>query len=424
MASSSSPFPPDFNNYRAEGSDLALIFSEEAEPEQVKTIAAFLQKQGFFVYVHISGGVDDEEAPAEEDEEDASASSSSAEGSAKVPKTSDQIAKEKANADIGLDYIHIGVPLSKLLAHAASLGICKTLKCGGLPVPFEVSIAEDFENFDPENPEMMSREFLTFAEAGIVASDLLWELEADEIAEAVDLEPFENMVTTLLYGGFLQQGPCYLHDLDRSWQLHEDLAGQTPGRWKLQPLREYMGDEYGIYFEFLQFYTTCLWWPSTLGLLLAIAPYLREDVARKVFRYGPPFFSVFIILWSSLFLKFWERRSSRLALLWGTDGLDAVEKVRYNFVGYITEHPVTGKPTKTVKWWSRIPMVFLSVLVTLIGLGMVYGVMILGMNVMGYIKQKSSWAYIGPLAQLAEEGQMFDEKVLWKSLIPTLVHVT
>lgn len=80
-------------------------------------------------------------------------------------------------------------------------------------------------------------------------------------------------------------------------------------------IRDYYGDKVALYFAWMQYFTQWLipigvlgfflWWLRPEGVTVDDAPFL-------------PLYGLFVILWSHLFLKFWKRRSSEIACLWGT----------------------------------------------------------------------------------------------------------
>ena len=54
-------------------------------------------------------------------------------------------------------------------------------------------------------------------------------------------------------------------------------------------------------------------------------------------------YSIFLILWTVLFIEFWKRKQSAYAVHWGTEGCEENEEIRPEFKGELKEHRVTGK---------------------------------------------------------------------------------
>lgn len=93
-----------------------------------------------------------------------------------------------------------------------------------------------------------------------------------------------------------------------------------------------------------------------------------------------PFFSLVMILWGILFIKFWQRREVSLALHWGTIWVDKHFRRRPEFVGTWRKSPVTGRQELYFASWRRLPRYALSVAVTSALLGFAFFVMILNLN--------------------------------------------
>ncbi|KAG0047477.1 hypothetical protein BGZ83_007469 [Gryganskiella cystojenkinii] len=135
-----------------------------------------------------------------------------------------------------------------------------------------------------------------------------------------------------------------LHDRDfnkswlKSWSTkwflnHDDLSR----------IRDHFGEKVAYYFEFLEFYFLWLIIPTALG---AVVHFFWSSFSA--------FYSVCVILWSSIFIESWKRRERELALWWGVKNVTKSESRRPSFKGdTIVIDPVTGEPTAFFSPWKR-----------------------------------------------------------------------
>jgi hypothetical protein len=54
-------------------------------------------------------------------------------------------------------------------------------------------------------------------------------------------------------------------------------------------------------------------------------------------------FSVFLGLWSTLFLELWQRRECELRCVWGAEGFEEKERPRAGFIGELKRNPITRR---------------------------------------------------------------------------------
>ncbi len=134
------------------------------------------------------------------------------------------------------------------------------------------------------------------------------------------------------------------------------LSLQTPS------IHAYFGGTIAYYFSFLDFYTLSLFPPAILGLFITFflpsanfssgnktesvpAPPKNDDDQPSVSSYMVQ--AVFSMLWSTVFMELWKRRSSALSYRWGTFNLaDQFQEPRPGFHGELGTNPVTAD-------WSR-----------------------------------------------------------------------
>jgi anoctamin-10 len=203
----------------------------------------------------------------------------------------------------------------------------------------------------------------------------------------------------------------------------------------IELIQDYYGWEIGFYFAWMEFLTRWLFFPGILGLLVYIIRCYRGDTIDT--DEYTPFYGLVTFLWAVLFLRFWERHEHRLAYQWGTFSLSQYERqkffaVRPEFRGYLRKSPVTGEVETYYEPLQRRIKYIGSALVTSVMLAVAFSVMILSLNLQGYIRPKSNptrWTensphpfFIADLAFVSEPGQVFDALSL-RGYIPVVGHV-
>jgi len=204
----------------------------------------------------------------------------------------------------------------------------------------------------------------------------------------------------------------------------------------LKAIRDYYGEEIAIYFGMLQFYMSALLFPGLSGLIIFILRkyYTGDTIDECIFT---PFHGLITFIWSAAFIKMWSRQECRLSYSWGTyftesDGSTHLQQ-RHQFKGELALNPVTGEMTKFYSPTKRRLKYLVSAFVTFLLLSGAFIVMIMSLNLQGYIKDKHEerWGddlvhpfHFPSLAIYAIKGQIFDSSSSWKCYIPVILHVT
>ena len=132
----------------------------------------------------------------------------------------------------------------------------------------------------------------------------------------------------------------------------------------LDRIAAYFGEMVGFYFAWLEFYTHWLVLPAIAGGALFVFQVWYGSVDAPYV----PLFSLFMALWSTLFLEFWRRRNAILAHRWGVLNYEEEESTRPQFKGTWVQDPITGEISKmysslkrAAKYAITIPVVLLAV---------------------------------------------------------------
>ena len=115
-------------------------------------------------------------------------------------------------------------------------------------------------------------------------------------------------------------------------------------------IRDYFGDHVAIYFAWLGMYTSSLLPCAILGVMSQMVNFANPDKGIDG-NATTLAFSVFLGLWSTVFLELWHRREFELRCLWGSEGFEQKEQPRLQFIGVshctITVGCVLRKPSES-----------------------------------------------------------------------------
>ncbi|CDQ59508.1 unnamed protein product [Oncorhynchus mykiss] len=290
------------------------------------------------------------------------------------------------------DVIVVSAPRCTLLRATEDLGLCKKYHNGDM-VAFSYNDRDNFRNVDD------MQEFLTLAERQYIVKyelDFLRAQKGQKIPGVPEsqgvLKARENICQKLEKAGVIKDiFPLHdkqrLTDLCRNWYSGKQIWGQP-----LDSIQAYFGGTVGFYFSFLDFYTWALVPPAILGLVLTFllpgggsgAGVVKEQAGGVVEVDDSPSVSghmvqaVFSMLWSTLVMEFWKRRSSSLSHRWGLLHLaERFAEPRPGFHGTLGINPVTGRLEPLFPEWQRQLRVGL-VSVPLVGFFL--GMVVLGMT--------------------------------------------
>jgi hypothetical protein len=122
--------------------------------------------------------------------------------------------------------------------------------------------------------------------------------------------------------------------------LHEHSFPWSLTYQPLEEIRDYFGDDVGLYFSWLGLYTAMLIICSLFGVVVMIAQPIYGGVENNPFTLA---YSIYVGLWSISFLESWGRRESELRFLWGTADLKDIETPRSQFEGVLETDFETGR---------------------------------------------------------------------------------
>lgn len=153
-----------------------------------------------------------------------------------------------------------------------------------------------------------------------------------------------------------------LHDKDlRGWfPLHENkqLVDMDRDWFKcfvwgthIQHVRDYYGEQVGMYFLFLSHFIKWLILPSICGTALYVIGLFwgtPDNLTALMTCFGMSFWYVF-------FIHFWRRNEATHAVKWGTLSIGpSLEPTRPGFIGTSRINPVTGRIDRYYPWSERL----------------------------------------------------------------------
>ena len=212
----------------------------------------------------------------------------------------------------------------------------------------------------------------------------------------------------------------------------------------IHQIQDYYGPSVAYYFAWMGYLGLWLRFLGVFGLSAYIFRQYRGDTIDT--DEYTPFYGVLCFLWSILFVKFWDRYEQTLAYQWGTlpltnvidNSLESQEDLysvydsgkghrRPEFIGYHRISPITGLVESAYFPPLRRKLQYLvSAIVTIAMLSLAFFVMILSLNMQGYIHPPRHKNYhpfhFSYLASLAEPGHIFDAESYWKCYIPVVLH--
>jgi len=181
----------------------------------------------------------------------------------------------------------------------------------------------------------------------------------------------------------------------------------------IDDVHSYFGSKIALYFLWMRHYSFWLVAPALFGGTISFINHfvLHEDTTEESLL--TPFFSLFIIVWGAFFMQFWKRSCASKCCLWGIvgGGYEERDDVRPEFQGAPRVSPITGRLERHSPRSVRLAKYVVSALVTGAMLMVAAAVMVLSLNLQGYIRHNSfwgEWLHFHFLSDFAEPGAVFD----------------
>lgn len=219
--------------------------------------------------------------------------------------------------------------------------------------------------------------------------------------------------------------------------LREYILRDTINPWTpppVQAIRNYYGEDVAFYFAWMDFSSKWIRFPGIIGLIVYCVRNYRGDTIDNCDL--TPFVGIVTFFWATVYNRFWEREEASLAYQWGSYAVTNRDALFYgkraSFKGEARESPVTGRIEMYYSPTKRKLKCAVSILVSMLIVVYPCILMILFMNMQGYISADDAtrWemdqGYSHPLhfpffAKLAEPGGVFDASSSWKCFLPVIL---
>ncbi|KAK4884573.1 hypothetical protein RN001_000844 [Aquatica leii] len=285
---------------------------------------------------------------------------------------------------------------------------------GGLK-EFTVRDLHCFENADNE------QQFFTSQERQWLVLRLLESIRAktsdlDKVTGVTLLEGQLIIPKCLLAGVISQVFP--LHDPPTLERLQKIWVRDIHSEQPIDEICDYFGVKIGMYFAWLGHYTMVLSIPAIVGFLFWLCCNGKNQHLEDV---GFVLFSLFNVVWTTVYLQAWKRYSAELAFRWGTldERKDLLADPRPLFRGPLQPSPVTGRLEPWQPAWRRhFYRYFVSVPLIAVCLAAVFIVMIVSLQIQDwwdrqlYARGLPSWLGYVPKVMLAIVISLMDEAYL------------
>jgi len=184
-------------------------------------------------------------------------------------------------------------------------------------------------------------------------------------------------------------------------------------------IADYYGHNVSIYFKFMNFYTKWLIVPAIFGILRQIILFFDPQGEIVAFELDT-LYCIMIVIWATLFIKYWRQTSSGICTKWNASGSRfKASDTRFDFKGVLGINLVTELPEFQHGGGRRAKLYLKSFLAHLPLMAVSATLVILFLNVLGYI-DSHHWVYVEPLSRLAQKGAILDKNTEW-AYIPTIL---
>ncbi|XP_014238165.1 anoctamin-8 isoform X3 [Trichogramma pretiosum] len=244
---------------------------------------------------------------------------------------------------------YLTAPFSTLLKAAEEVHLPKRLQqeYGGGLKEFVGTEAKCYEGSDD------AAAFFTTQERQSLVLHLLHTLRAGphDSLPGLKLVDGQAIIPKCLSAGIISQ-VFPLHELPALEKLQRSWVRAFLSPQPLDDIARYFGVKITMYFAWLGHYTTALIVPAAVGVIYWVGIIGRNQAVEDV---AYVLFSIFNVIWATVYLETWKRRGAELAYRWGTldQRDDLLVEPRPLFTGTWEISPVTGKPEQTYPSWKR-----------------------------------------------------------------------
>jgi hypothetical protein len=140
-----------------------------------------------------------------------------------------------------------------------------------------------------------------------------------------------NLIFQLFAYGKTREGANTVSYYNESMDTRHIAFFWTP----IDTIRDYYGDQVGLYSAWLMLYTRALLWPAAIGLILWVQSLVADGIDVNNNNMVVPY-SIFLCMWSASYTSMWKRRENELKFLWASEDTEETAPIRAQFDGKIT----------------------------------------------------------------------------------------
>lgn len=185
------------------------------------------------------------------------------------------------------------------------------------------------------------------------------------------LETEDNLIDIFeFFKIIVEQTP--LHNSD----FRQEILKETLFSWRVpyRKIRCYYGDTVAMYYAWFYHYTRWLVFPAGFALMVILLNFFFPYLTKLTLT----IYALFLSLWSQVFIIFWDRKCSEIAIEWDnyTDEYE-LDNTRRQFKGEWRRSPVTGKYEKfyssrkrlikyIISAFTALPLILLSIFANIV----------------------------------------------------------
>eukprot|EP01091_Cochliopodium_minus_P011715 TRINITY_DN339_c0_g1_i4.p1 TRINITY_DN339_c0_g1~~TRINITY_DN339_c0_g1_i4.p1 ORF type:complete len:898 (+),score=254.62 TRINITY_DN339_c0_g1_i4:225-2696(+) len=225
-------------------------------------------------------------------------------------------------------------------------------KYGGGYVPYKREYDEIFVPVNSYRPQKLF--FTTLQRIRIIQ----YMIEEKVVLGGAGITIFHEVQKKRLLGGFALHNPDTVEWLMQNWvrgrtsqfkniydlksnfnlppfvpSMHEQVKEDRDyDKYRLiDAVKDYFGEEIGLYFSFTEFYARWLIAASIVGVIALLIELIFFK--QQLDTWPSAAYAIFLALWATWFLEFWKRKNSALNHEWGTEMFEESEKTRPEYQG-------------------------------------------------------------------------------------------
>jgi len=239
-----------------------------------------------------------------------------------------KVVRVQAKGNKDKDFVLISASQERLEQEAERVELNMKLKIeyGGGYSEFEIEKKFMFRLNDPERGDLFRKG------QKIQLLQTIMQLKVEEGGANVSFN--QSLHSGVVNKIFPLHEPAKVKWLMTNWASFKNTFKPQP----IDKVRDYFGEEVAIYFAWLGFYTSWLWFATAVGSVVFIfwiggLAAKTQPFWEQASNWSSAVYAVFLSIWATFFLEFWKRYQSKLTHNWGTMNYEEDEQERVEYSG-------------------------------------------------------------------------------------------